>query len=1162
MITPSGPLAAKLVATTSKPVDLYELYLDTGTLYFAEVDITWGGYRYLPYVEGRSEIQRVEGPEFDRVSVTFSNVDLQLVALLLATRVEQRKLIIRKVDRDVAGDSIVLFNGRMDRASRIDEPRAVVDAYELIGSIENEVPGRTFETSCQFPFKGFECGYAGVETDCNRSIRRCVQLGNQAKFGGFRFLPHMGSFQYQTESSERFLLLFRRKKLNYVTAAFNSVDDIPYGSAIPIVLGRAQITGLGIQHADEGAELKAAAALCVGTIESVHWPRANQVAIEDWTAHLGQLGGTASQLVDARFPNGQTYNLVAYIGVTLPSAVAEVDPAPTITAVVMGQVVDFYDAAGAYAGFGWSDSPIWNTIKYLTLPVAQGGMGIDISEIDLVHAYQEAQWCAGGVTDDTGDQQIFLPSSLGEMRLGLDYKRYRSTGVVGADPRVDGPYQAFEPGVSDDTGAVAAVTVKRYTMNVALAKPQKAAEQLWKKLLVSFGGYLRYSQTGKIQICVERPVKQTTMTAASSVGATVLAVAGDAGFVAGELVLVGALTANAEVRTVVSKTSTTLTVTACAKTHASGVVIHLVHMAFDDTNMIGSVEYPLSDRQPSTNRVTVKYVDAAAGFEERTLPVNDFDHQLEVRKVNNEDLDGSAIDNYFQAYRMGQRRLAKVRDLGSFVRLQTDLRGHVLEIGDVVAVTAVECGLVAAPFRLISVGFGADDNVTLLGQAYDIGIYDDVAPRATARIPAVFGAQVATAAAPEVWCPWNERPPVGDPLYPRGDWQFGQVATYQRLADSSLCLLTIYGSAPVNSVLDGAGPVISGVAVATTGGTVKGGRSYYLRVHAQRADKRLSAASNLVRVDVPAGTNTNRITLSVSWPTGTWANAVILGGEDLEVMCAQATPAIAASIVASVAFDRSTWGIPGRRLGYLVARTKRVQHAGVWGALVTAVSSTAITCSDLADPTDNWNGRVFSVLADASDGVAAIWNFQVTAYNQTTGEATVTPDPAAAGVEVGDVAIVCAQVTAVGANYIEDAGFINLHSAGLVEDEERGLIVRVLDGAGRGQLRRIDAVTSGRRLVLDRAWTVVPAVGDHFIVEAAGWEYVAPAMPIANEDPDAQVTITTPVDNFEGQVVIQQVFTVDVDGQESDAEKSPFRMVYLFGSGTPTAGGSLIQIEH
>lgn len=53
----------------------------------------------------------------------------------------------------------------------------------------NKSPLRRQSSSCQWPFKGVECAYSGVETWCDKSHDRCSALGNAMQFGGFRFLP-------------------------------------------------------------------------------------------------------------------------------------------------------------------------------------------------------------------------------------------------------------------------------------------------------------------------------------------------------------------------------------------------------------------------------------------------------------------------------------------------------------------------------------------------------------------------------------------------------------------------------------------------------------------------------------------------------------------------------------------------------------------------------------------------------------------------------------------------------------------------------------------------------------------------------------------------------------------------------------------------------------
>ena len=564
MISVSTALRAALDAVANQPLDVFELYLDSGTLYFSTEDITWNGVHYLPYVNGRSAIGRYDGGQFDSVSVNLANVDLTIAQRLLAEEIEGRKLIIRKIDRTVTDDSLVLFNGLMERVAKIDEQTASITATQIVGSIDFECPSRLFTPYCPWPFKGVECGYSGAQSSCDKSWARCHALANTNNYGGFRFIPHSGSYSYQQMQTERFMLFFTRKKKSTVIANFSSADDTPYDVPIPIILGRTQLAAIDIQHEDVGSQTKVLAAFGIGTIKRYIYIRCNGKLVGDWDQHLGQLGGTATQLVDPRFPDSYPYHMLAYIGCTIGSDPAVVDSAPVVDAVVQGLQVSWFNTDGSLNSFGWTDNPIWLTRHFMALPLQQGGMGIPDDWFDYSVLVDSAAYCDQTITDNTNSQVIYLPTSMPDgMSAGWDYQRFRSTGCA-ADPAVDGPYNTFTPGVDDDTStAPTPVTTKRFTMNLALAQAEAAVDILFKKLLPSFRGYITFSKTGKIQLRVERPVANTTLTAARAAGVTSFAVAGTA-FSAGDRILVGALSAAAEVLTVASHVGTTLTTTSAS----------------------------------------------------------------------------------------------------------------------------------------------------------------------------------------------------------------------------------------------------------------------------------------------------------------------------------------------------------------------------------------------------------------------------------------------------------------------------------------------------------------------------------------------------------------------------------------------------------------------
>jgi phage-related protein len=738
VISVTPELRAAINAAENSPVDLYELYLDGATEYFADQAISWGGNDYTATVVSRSAVRRHEGGEIDRVTVTFTNVNRSMAQLLLGGEIEGRKLIVRKVDRSVADDSIVLFNGVMERASRINEQECVVEAVQLLGSIDHEVPARLFSVWCPWEFKGVECGYEGSGETCDKSWSNCAYLVNTHRFGGFRFVPHSGTYQYKEAQGRSWLKLWRRK-WKTITATYEAVDDTPYDLPVPLIYGRVQIAALVIQHTDTGTATRVLAAFCAGPVDEMFHIRANEVAVADWTPHIGgfgEAGGGGSQTVDPRFPQSYPYSLLAYVGLTVPSEVSAVDPAPNIVGIVKGRLVSQYapDLAHTYE---WSDNPIWVTRDFMTLPLAQGGMGIPDALMDDEHHALEALYCDEIITDPANDQKIYNPTSVPE---DLSYKRYRSTSVDGQDPTIDGPYDEYEPGVDDDTSREPVpVSVKRFTLNVAIARSERAIDVLYKKLLPAFRGYITFSKEGKIQIRVERPATHTLATEQAEVGGWQIACAAPTKFEAGDAVIASPLTDDAELLTVYEVLEDRLTFTTqLTHPHPVGSELLKVAMVFDDSNIVGNLEYPLSDRQPSTNRVTIKYVDAPAGFEARELRINDYEHQAKVHRVNNEDVDGSGIDSYFQAWRIGQFRRSKLRDLGKFISLTADIKASVLEIGDIVAVNATEVGLYAVPFRMIELAFEPNDEVTIVGQVYSTGIYSDTAPQTTVSVPAVF----------------------------------------------------------------------------------------------------------------------------------------------------------------------------------------------------------------------------------------------------------------------------------------------------------------------------------------------------------------------------------------------------------------------------------------
>ncbi len=85
-------------------------------------------------------------------------------------------------------NNLILFSGTIDDWSSPEGSIEVTIASDMVQWHQKTM--RMQSSSCSWPvFKGTECGYSGVATNCDRSYARCSALGNTANFGGERWLP-------------------------------------------------------------------------------------------------------------------------------------------------------------------------------------------------------------------------------------------------------------------------------------------------------------------------------------------------------------------------------------------------------------------------------------------------------------------------------------------------------------------------------------------------------------------------------------------------------------------------------------------------------------------------------------------------------------------------------------------------------------------------------------------------------------------------------------------------------------------------------------------------------------------------------------------------------------------------------------------------------------
>ncbi len=606
--------------------------------------------------------------------------------------------------------------------------------------------------------------------------------------------------------------------------------------------------------------------------------------------------------------------------------------------------------------------------------------------------------------------------------------------------------------------------------------------------------------------------------------------------------------------------------------------------AFTEGNILfGSLQ--LAPLKPSFNHLTANFADEEFEFVNNSITVYDIDHAKLIGGAtsplflkSNLNLAGTASKS--QAARTVSVRMRE--ELGGTTQAewkaarQVSFRTTVLalnsEPGMVCSMTHADMPGGAGEFRVIGWRLNKDFSIDIQGRTTTDSMYDLVAGPKPADVPA-SPVPVEFQAVPTglVWHPYQEQPGVNDPMYDENDWSLGLVQEYSALADGSAqAVVAVTGKWPVTDFLLVPPPSIRAVATQNVGGSIAGGKNYHLAVCAKDASGQLTPPSNIVAIAVPSGTNTNQIVLSeITWPAGTYSGYVVFGAaDDVRMLTKQVevTGALPSSITLTAAFVRSTWGFPSPYFRLLRVKVKRVIHSGPVGASVSAVGTNSITSADLAGGSDNWTGRDISVIADKSDGSAPLWNFRVTAFNQATGQFTVTPDPMASPpgdrVEVGDVLIIRAMPTAATATSVTDAKWANsVYPTGMAVDAEIGNLVRIISGTGRGQVRRIidnDATT----LWIDTPWDTVPDSTSRFIVEAPAWVYFAESTMPRNALPNVPAVVRIVVDNLLKQVVLIQATSVDSAGVESPDSLSPVREIYLFGDTTSISENTQVQIAY
>lgn len=142
-----------------------------------------------------------------------------------------------------------------------------------------------------------------------------------------------------------------------------------------------------------------------------------------------------------------------------------------------------------------------------------------------------------------------------------------------------------------------------------------------------------------------------------------------------------------------------------------------------------SFEWALGNRRSTKNRIDLKYRDSGQDWRLIELRLRDDAHIAKVHKVLNEEVNGQAIDTYFQAYRIAAGLLAEMRDADFFYKWKASREALLLEEGDVVCITDDGAGVVNLPVTIEEISLDLNKasmpRVSFTGMKYSTTLYDD-----------------------------------------------------------------------------------------------------------------------------------------------------------------------------------------------------------------------------------------------------------------------------------------------------------------------------------------------------------------------------------------------------------------------------------------------------
>jgi Putative phage tail protein len=292
------------------------------------------------------------------------------------------------------------------------------------------------------------------------------------------------------------------------------------------------------------------------------------------------------------------------------------------------------------------------------------------------------------------------------------------------------------------------------------------------------------------------------------------------------------------------------------------------------------------------NQYTIEFQDEFNDYQQDSLSLVDIDDFVLTGQQVTTTLTALGLPNFDQANRAAALQLYKSVDGNTYVQFETSVKGVGLKPGDIITLTYAREGFSRQPFRITKLSPG----VNFITAVISAQIHDDAWYTIVNSDAGSSGFQSPS----EVGLP---RPLVGSVLDSNGVEQFGISESSTESTDGSVTeSLSVSFSVPAKPAASSAGIPLMGLnaQVSNSGGTLAGGQVLYYGISAVDANGAEGGLSFIATVNVPAGDNTNQVTLmSLSFSPAAVSFDVFRGPNPTQILRIASNTAIAGQFVDS-----------------------------------------------------------------------------------------------------------------------------------------------------------------------------------------------------------------------------------------------------------------------